>query len=73
MFFSHLIVLTHPIRCLERKMLAFLNEVPGMQRCKTVLYATALVPLSAGSVFAQATDVRGVVDRSQNDLRRDKM
>jgi hypothetical protein len=41
-----------------------------MQRCKSVLYATALVLLSTGSVFAQGSDVRGVVDRSQNDLRR---
>ncbi|MGD1070207.1 MAG: hypothetical protein ABSB15_08710 [Bryobacteraceae bacterium] len=32
-------------------MLAFPNEVPRMRRCKSVLYATVLVPLSTGSVF----------------------
>lgn len=41
-----------------------------MQRFSTVLYSTAFILLSAVSVFAQASDVRGLVDRTQNDLRR---
>jgi hypothetical protein len=41
-----------------------------MQPLKTVLYATALILVCAVSILGQAGDVRGLVDRTQGDLRR---